>query len=633
MAAAVTPPGRVPPRPGRLEVRAGFRPGTAFGVDDSSAPVAHLTYRSTDGHTWDALLARPTGRLTPRAEVLVVIVHGSMGNYIDGVPRRAAIELARAGFAALSVNTRMANFGVVYGGGLLDRTPADLDGALALAADLGFARVAMLGYGQGATMVAHHQALRRPGAVEAVCTLAHPASLPDALRRRWETFGARPSYDAMLAEARARFGPGGGGADEIVVVTHGAGGTRGPADQEVWSRRAWWTSRAPEATHAISLERVPEMTVPLALIQPGSDALLGYGEALAAVAREAGVPVHAVRVPSCDHTFWGMMPAVAREAASWLDDTLGTRASGVASRPPRAVAEVGPVRHRLVTIPVPDGGRHDALLHVDADAADLRAQRTGRRTAIIHVHGNQGNFSVGALRFLGDPVAAAGIPLLSLETRLSNVSQLFGGALFEEALADMAAGVDWLVGQGYDAVVVSGYSLGAVLATRFARTLAPPLLRGHVAFGNAWGLPDSTRRKMDANGASPSYAELAAACADAVARGDDPIVVAHRAYGADDAPRHAGVYTAATWWHSRGPEASDAQTHLHIGAVAAPVLLVQGDADVVVEPEEAVRLAAVARAAGHADVQVALVPGAGHSFAGHEDEVVAAVVEWLARVA
>ncbi len=629
----MTPSGRVPPRPGRLEVRAGFRPGTAFGVDDSAAPVAHLTYRSTDGHTWDALLARPMGRLTPRAEVLVLIVHGSMGNYIDGVPRRAAIELARAGYAALSVNTRMANFGVVYGGGLLDRVPADLDGALALAADLGFARVAMLGYGQGATAVAHHQALRRPAAVEAVCTLAHPASLPDALRRRWEEFGARPSYGEVLDEARARFGPGGTGEDGIVVVAHGAGRTAGPADQEVWSLCAWWASRAPEAAHAISLGRVPEMTVPLALVQPASDVLLGYGDALAAVAREAGVPVHVERVPSCDHTFWGMMPAASRAAAAWLDETLGTGGSGAPSRRPRAAVEEGPVRHRLVTIPVPDGGRHDALLHIDAEAAERRAERTGRRTAVIHVHGNQGNFSVGSLRFLGDPVAAAGIPLLSLETRLSNVSQLFGGALFEEALADLAGGVDWLAAEGYDGVVVSGYSLGAVLATRFARTLAPPLLRGHVAFGNAWALPESTRRKMDANSATPSYAELARDCAAAVARGDDPIVVAHRAYGADDAPRHAGVYTAATWWHSRGPEAADAETHRHIGAVEAPVLLVQGDADVVVEPEEAGRLADVARAAGHPDVEVALVPGAGHSFAGHEDAVVAAVVDWLARVA
>jgi hypothetical protein len=32
-------------------------------------------------------------------------------------------------------------------------------------------------------------------------------------------------------------------------------------------------------------------------------------------------------------------------------------------------------------------------------------------------------------------------------------------------------------------------------------------------------------------------------------------------------------------------------------------------------------------------VEVAMIPGAGHSFAGHEDEVTTAVADWLARVA
>ncbi len=619
-------------RPGRLEVRAGMRPHTAFGVDDRRVPVEHLTYASTDGHTWDALHA-PPWRAGDRAGVLVLVVHGSMGNYISGVPRRATIELARAGFGALSVNTRMANFGVVYGSGLLDRTPADLDGALALARDLGYARVVLLGYGLGATVVTHHQALRRPGGVEAVATLAHAPSLPEALRTRWERSGATPGYGAVLEEAGRRFGPGGTGVDDIVVVRHGAGPTDAPADDEVWSLRAWWSSRSPGATHAISRERVPHLTVPLGLVQPATDVALGYGAELEAVAREAGVPVHLERVPSCDHTFFGAMPTAARAVAAWIDATLGLdpRRRPAAARP--AGAPDAGVRHRIVTIPGADGTRHDALMHEDPAATDRRAARTARRTAVIHVHGNQGNFSVGALRFLGDPLAAHGLPLLSLETRLSNVSQLFGGALFEEALADLEAGVAWLAREGYGTVVVSGYSLGAVLATRFAARLPPPVLRGLVTVGNTWSLPGSTRRKMTANGASPGYDDLAARCSTALDAGEDPVVVARRAYAADDEPRHAGVYTASTWWHSRGPAAADAETHRHIVGVRSPVLLVQGDADLVVDPVEAGRLAEAARGAGNPDVTVAMLAGAPHSAAGHEEELTGAVVRWLERIA
>src|SRR5690606_1620215 len=106
-------------------------------------------------------------------------------------------------------------------------------------------------------------------------------------------------------------------------------------------------------------------------------------------------------------------------------------------------------------------------------------------------------------------------------------------------------------------------------------------------------------------GAAPCYSDLAIGCAATLEAAQDPIVVARRAYGPDDLPRHPGVYTASTWWHSRGPKAADADAFRHIGAVAVPILLVQGDADEVVEPEEAGRLAEVARAAGHADVEVA----------------------------
>ncbi len=342
------------------------------------------------------------------------------------------------------------------------------------------------------------------------------------------------------------------------------------------------------------------------------------------------MPVHLERVRGTDHTLWDAVPAATAAGAAWLDRTLGT--GGRPARPGAAPEHARDgVQHRLITIRCDDGTHHDALLHIDPAATERRSATRGR-VAVLHLHGNQGNFSVGALRFLGDPLAGAGIPILSLETRLSNVSQIFGSAVFEEALADLAAGVAWLDRQGFDRVVVSGYSLGAVLATRFAADLEPPRLAALMTFGNAIGLPNSARRRMATTGARPSYDDLAAECRATLEAGRDRIVVARRAYAPSDAPRSAGVYTAGTWWHSRGPEAHDAMTDRHIGRVRAPILLVQGDADDVVLVEEAPALAEVARAAGNRQVEVAIIPGVGHSFRGGEAEATGAALEWLARV-
>ncbi len=182
-------------------------------------------------------------------------------------------------------------------------------------------------------------------------------------------------------------------------------------------------------------------------------------------------------------------------------------------------------------------------------------------------------------------------------------------------------------------MVVCGYSLGAQLAVRFAAGPVALPLRGLIGLGTAWSLPDTTRMRMDATGSDPPYAELAQRLAWVAdpAQGDrDEVVVIRRCYGAASEPRTAGVYTARTWWHSRGPEAIDAIAHLHVGNVPAPVLLVQGDRDVLVDPADAERLAEAARAAGNPDVTVAPVPGVGHSFHGGEDVVVGTVGAWLA---
>ena len=113
---------------------------------------------------------------------------------------------------------------------------------------------------------------------------------------------------------------------------------------------------------------------------------------------------------------------------------------------------------------------------------------------------------------------------------------------------------------------------------------------------------------------------------------DDPLLVVRRAFGAEPDPRHAGIYTARAWWSSRGPEAAAAEPGRHIGAVRAPVLLVQGTDDAIADPSDAARLAEEARRGGNGDVRVAMVEGVGHSFHGGEERVIEAVAGFLADV-
>jgi pimeloyl-ACP methyl ester carboxylesterase len=292
-----------------------------------------------------------------------------------------------------------------------------------------------------------------------------------------------------------------------------------------------------------------------------------------------------------------------------------------------------PVVRHIVTLTAEDGRAHDALFEIDERAARRQERLTGRRTAIAHVHGIMGNFLVGTLRFLPAPLARAGFPILVLETRMGNVGQLFGQAILEDAVQDVDAGVAWLFAQGYDHVIVSGYSSGATVATRYAAACPPEGMRGLLCLGNPWGLPQSLERRARQFGATPDYATLTAEIGRALAEDDSPardrLFVIERSRGPSAAPEHSEVYTYRTWWHSRGPEATPAMAHRQIGDVRVPILLVQGTEDEVVIPEEAVALADVARRAGNDAVTLIRVDGATHTFKGYEIATLDAVTGWV----
>lgn len=292
-----------------------------FGTDDASLVTDLIVIPTEDDHKWDGMLFRPRqGAVDSRLAVL--IIHGSVGHYLSGMPRRMAFHLAQRGIATLTANTRMANYGVFFGTGLLELAQLDVTAAVRALRERGFQRIVLLGYSMGATMVTHYQAVHAPPQIIGVCTVAHPESLSRSLRRRWERFGSSPSYDEMCAMAQAQLeGTDDPERDRIVIVQRATGPSAGPEDAEIWTYRTWLHSRGPDAHAGQSLRWVGDVTVPLAIIQAAEDPLIRpeEGVRLAQLAREGSCPqVHLESIPGANHTFDGVEDAAADAVHRWI---------------------------------------------------------------------------------------------------------------------------------------------------------------------------------------------------------------------------------------------------------------------------------------------------------------------------
>ncbi|MBM3635269.1 MAG: hypothetical protein FJW99_08340 [Actinobacteria bacterium] len=174
------------------------------------------------------------------------------------------------------------------------------------------------------------------------------------------------------------------------------------------------------------------------------------------------------------------------------------------------------VERTLATITAEDGEVHDAPLHVDDRPTRVRERATGRRTAAIHVHGIIGNFLVGTLRSLPGRIARPGSRALVVKTRMRNVGQLFGKAIFDAAVRDIAAAWSWLQVRGDDHAVVCGRSSGATLAAWYVATRPFHAVRGPISISGQWGLPESLEQRSRHWGADPAYEEIVARLGEVV---------------------------------------------------------------------------------------------------------------------
>ena len=295
-----------------------------FGRDDRSIETRLLLMETEDGNKWDGMMFTP--RETSLTRTAALVIHGLVGNYLTGMPRRLAFGFAQVGIPVLTANTRMANYGAFFGSGLLEQVPLDIDAAVRTLRRRGFNRIVLVGYSMGSTMVTHYQAKVAPPEVVGVCTLAHPLSLPQSLRRRWERFGAVPDYNEMTRMVqRGMVGTDDPKRDRIVLVERASGPSHSPMHAEIWTYRTWWHSRGPEALTAESRRWVGVLRVPLGIIQAGSDLLIprSEGPELVKLARDGGCPdVHLEYIDGADHVFTGAQGAAVHAARRWITGRL-----------------------------------------------------------------------------------------------------------------------------------------------------------------------------------------------------------------------------------------------------------------------------------------------------------------------
>ena len=73
-----------------------------FGEDDRDLALDLVVTSTSDGQSWDGMVFRPRGGDPRRRRLGVIVIHGSVGNYLTGVPRKVSFGLATAGFTVLS---------------------------------------------------------------------------------------------------------------------------------------------------------------------------------------------------------------------------------------------------------------------------------------------------------------------------------------------------------------------------------------------------------------------------------------------------------------------------------------------------------------------------------------------------
>jgi pimeloyl-ACP methyl ester carboxylesterase len=229
-------------------------------------------------------------------EAIIIHVHGFLGNFLDGSQRFLPPILAKAGYSSLSINTRMANFSLFFGFGILEDTVPQIDTVIVFLKELGYKKIILSGYSLGGCIVLRYAALRNDPSqypsLKGVIALATPRSMPDSIRRRWDRWKSEPSYEEVYRQAKEILKPDPYNAseDRTILVYKARGDTYRPEHTEVYTYKTWWFLAGPEAEGARAYKQIEKIKIPILLTQGWHDDIIDPIETfeLAQVALDAG---------------------------------------------------------------------------------------------------------------------------------------------------------------------------------------------------------------------------------------------------------------------------------------------------------------------------------------------------------
>lgn len=260
-------------------------------------------------------------------EPIIIHVHGFLGNFLDGSQRFLPPILAKAGYSSLSMNTRMANFSLFFGFGILEDTVPQIDTAIVFLKGLGYKKIILAGYSLGGCVVLRYAALRNdPSAypsLKGVIALATPRSMPDSIRRRWDRWKSEPSYEEVYKRAKEILKPDPYNAseDRTILIYKARGDTYRPEHTEIYTYKTWWFLAGPEAEGARAYKQIEKIKIPILLTQGWHDDVIDPIETfeLAQISLDAGNKDVSAFYLNTGHTLEGKEDELGDIIIKWLD--------------------------------------------------------------------------------------------------------------------------------------------------------------------------------------------------------------------------------------------------------------------------------------------------------------------------